>query len=133
MSNNVFEQAIRQHLRFKTVRGSITTEDLFTIHLRGPELSLNRIAVDLDKEIKSLGEVSFVDDKPQEDKKLDLALAVVKEVIKIRKAEEDEIAKRAEIKRKRQILIDQLADAELRELKNKTPEELRAELAALED
>ncbi|QYC52555.1 hypothetical protein [Salmonella phage SSBI34] len=129
---SIFEKASRAKLRFETQRGLITVEDLWQLPLKGNNVSLNSIAVSVDKQIKAAGEKSFVDDKTSVDERLELAMEIVKHVIKVRKEEiakqQEETAKR----QKREALLQQLADAEARELQKLTPEEIRKQLAELE-
>lgn len=129
---SIFEKASRAKLRFETDRGLITVEDLWNLSLKGGALSLNSIAVALDNRIKAAGEKSFVDDKTSVDERLELAMDIVKHVIKVRKEEIAEQQKATEKRQKREALLQQLAEAEAREREKLSPEEIRQQLAELE-
>lgn len=129
---SIFEKASRAKLRFETDRGLITVEDLWNLSLKGGTLSLNSIAVALDNRIKAAGEKSFVDDKTSVDERLELAMDIVKHVIKVRKEEIAEQQKATEKRQKREALLQQLAEAEAREREKLSPEEIRQQLAELE-
>ena len=62
----------------------------------------------------------------------ELQLEIVKHIIAVRIAENEAVAKRAELKQKRDRLLDLLAQKEEQQLMGKSVEEIRAELDALE-
>lgn len=127
---NIFEIAARAKLRFASKRfASLAIEDLFDLSLT----ELDEIAKGINRSINSEKEESFLsENKNAVRKDLELRLEIVKHIISVLEAER---AARQANKRKaeeRQKLIDSLAAAEQRELQSKTPEQLRAELAALD-
>lgn len=127
---NIFELAARGKIRFASKRfASLSVEDLFDLSL--PEL--DEIAKGINRSINSEKEESFLSqNKNAVRKDLELRLEIVKYVISVL---ENERAVREANKRKaneRQKLINALAAAEEREFQQKTPEQLRAELAAMD-
>lgn len=130
MSTNIFELAARSKLRFTTDRfSSITVEDLFHLSLR----DLDNVAKGINRQINAEKEESFLSqNKNAVRKDLELKLDIVKHVIEVIETEAAERVAAQSKAAQRQKLIDALAEAEQREVQSKTPEELRAELAALE-
>lgn len=91
---SVIEQGIRQHVRFQTCQGLLSTEDLFDLALEQPEkakqpvANLDTIAVELDNQLQSTSK-SFVRTKSKESTLTELKLEIVKYVIKIKVAEQE--------------------------------------------
>lgn len=127
---NIFEEASRKKLRFSTSRISgITVEDLWHMSLN----ELDGIAQSINRDIKASQEESFLSSKKTPiTKGRELALEIVKHVITTLEAEREQVKVKADRAKERQRLIDLLAEAEHREAASKTPEQLRAELAALD-
>ncbi|MDU8350814.1 hypothetical protein RYA05_02780 [Pseudomonas syringae pv. actinidiae] len=119
-TQNIFEQASRQKLRFDTGIGLLSVEDLWNLPLSTTNSSkpnLDAIAVDLNKALKGTEE-SFVSNK-KKDAILQLKFDLVKHIIDTRMQEVD--AKTKEAQRSAQIgKIDELIaakeDAALSEL-----------------
>lgn len=130
MSANIFEIAARAKLRFASPRfASLTTEDLFDLSLT----QLDEVAKGINRQINAEKEESFLSkNKNAVRKDLELKLEIVKSVIETIETEKAEAVAAQNKARERQKLIDALAEAEHREVQSKTPEELRAELAALD-
>jgi uncharacterized protein YfeS len=79
---SIFEKAVRAKLRYATDRGVVMTEDLFDISLG----ILNKMAMDLNKQVKASTEENFLDDVSEEDSRTKLAvLNTKKEEAKSRK------------------------------------------------
>lgn len=130
MSANIFEIATRAKLRFASPRfASLTTEDLFDLSLT----QLDEVAKGINRQINAEKEESFLSkNKNAARKDLELKLEIVKSVIETIETEKAAAVAAQNKARERQKLIDALAEAEHREVQSKTPEELRAELAALD-
>lgn len=129
-TTNIFEIAVRAKLRFATARfASVSVEDLFDLPLR----ELDEVAKGINRLINAEKEESFLSqNKNSVRKDLELKLEILKHIIGVK---ETETAERVAAQNKaiqRQKLIDDLAAAEQREQQAKTPEQLRAELAALD-
>ena len=127
---NIFEQAVRNKVRFNTPSGLITVEDLWDLKLTG-RLSLDTLAKSLNKQIKEEEEESFVVKKSQSNTILALMFELVKYVISV-KLEEQEASKNAvEVKARKEKLLSLLADKEEDDDKGKSKEELLEELSKL--
>lgn len=121
-----FEKAIKLKLRFKCPRGLLTIEDLYDIPLTEGDINLEKIAVDLYKELNEIAEISFVK-KTQNTKKdiIQLKFDIVKHIIDTRIKESQEKEKESEnmfIKNKIKKIIE---DKENEDLKNKSIDELK--------
>lgn len=130
MSTNIFETAARSKLRFSSTRfSSLSVEDLFDL----PLTHLDDVAKGINRQINAEKEESFLSqNKNAVRKDLELKLEIVKHVINVIETEAAERVARHNKATERQKLIDALAEAEQREQQAKTPEQLRAELAALD-
>ncbi|WP_439398782.1 hypothetical protein ACRQ5Q_15350 [Bradyrhizobium sp. PMVTL-01] len=135
MELNPIEYCLKRKLRFASNKGAnaLAVEDLFDLPLTSDtgRTNLNDIAKGINRTLADDGE-SFV---PSETKTANLEgtmmLEAVKRVIAIKVAERTEAAAAREKAAKREELLEALADAERGEMKKKTPDEIRAMLAAL--
>jgi len=130
---DIFEQAARRKLRFASSVGDLTAEQLWDLPLTHKSRpNLNELAIATAKELRDLGDFSFVDVKPDPRKDvLTLQLAIQKRVIEVKMAEAalaQEAAKRAERKQK---ILEALEKLEGNELASKSRDELLAELNGL--
>ena len=124
---NIFERASRTGLRFASVAGNLSVEDLWHVPLTSKvgNVNLNDIARGCNLTLKSQEEESFVDVPAKKNIAIQLAFDIVKHVIAVR-IEERDIAKATTEKAKvKQVLIDALAASQNRELGAKSPEELQ--------
>ena len=124
---NKFEQASRLMLRYKTSGGTLNTEDLWTLNLE----SLNTLAKAYNKQIKEAEEEDFLKTQGKAAKELELAFAIVKHILDVKKAEKEEKAIRVEKANKKariQEILDKKKDGAL---EAKSIEELEAELAGM--
>lgn len=102
---NIFEQASRIQLRFASAKGQLTVEHLWALPLTSnTSLSLDGLAVAVNRELKAQGEESFVETKDNPYKRqLQLSLDILKHIIGVRQAENaaklDERNRKAEIAR----------------------------------
>jgi|AGFT01.1.fsa_nt_gi hypothetical protein len=129
-TTNIFEIAVRAKLRFASPRfASLSVEDLFDLSLR----ELDDVAKGINRQINAEKEESFLSqNKNAVRKDLELKLEIVKHVIDVIETEAAQRVAQQQKAVQRQKLIDSLAEAEQREQQAKTPEQLRAELAALD-
>ena len=115
----MFKKAARMKLRFSSIKGLLSVEDLFDLPLnttRQGVVTLNGIALTIHKALKDEEEVSFVADTCNNDATMQLRMDIVKEVIKIKKDENSAklIAKDKADKKKRLLeLINSKQDEEL--------------------
>ena len=128
----MFEKASKFALRYmiaNRVNGKITTEDLWNLSLT----QLDSLAKSLNKELKAEAEESFIQKKTRANTELELKFEIVKHVITV-KLDEEARAKDAVSKReKRQRLLELITNKENEMLSSKSVDELRNELAHLDD
>lgn len=128
---SIFEEATRRHVKFDSVIGKITSEDLWDLPLkatRGP--SLYPIATALHGELKR-DIPDFLDDAERPDSETQLKFDVVKFVIESKKAEARAATELREKAEKRQQIMALIAEKQTGELKEKSIDELRNLLASL--
>lgn len=108
----MFEQAARLKLRFETPKGSLTVEDLFDLPLTSTRsgANLNDIAKSLNRTLKDAGEEDFVNKSATAaDEVLRLKFEIVKHVINVRLAENEDARTKAERKQKKEQLTEILS------------------------
>lgn len=130
---NIFEQALKQKLRFDTVRGNLTTEQLFDLPLQSKsnQANLDSIAIALDTELKETSQKSFVNNVSPNAAVLELKLEIVKYIIKERMELNKKRIEEQERLSKKQQLLDLINQKEQESLSSKSLEELKAELENL--
>ena len=117
----IYEKATRMKLRFPSVVGNLSVEDLWDLPLVNSKgVCLDDIAKAVNKELKQQQEESFVIKKENKMRKeLQLKLDILKHIIKIKldeeKAREEESLKRAE-KEKILKIIQMKEEKELMEM-----------------
>jgi hypothetical protein len=127
MTTNIFEQATRQGLRFATVRGLITVEDLWVLPLNSTKnVCLEGIAVAIYTELQAAPTVSFVNAGTAENTELTLKLDILKRIIEVKQAE-NAAKTTAVADRQHNAHIDELIlKAQNRDMEGKSIEELKA-------
>lgn len=133
MSTNMFEYATRAKLRFPSIKGELTVEQLWDLPLQAKTaFDLDNTARAVNAELKSVTEDSFVATKPNPAKAdLEIKLELVKHIISVRMAENEAarnaLARKAE-KEKLMGLLEKKQDAALESL---STEEIQKRLDAL--
>lgn len=126
-TDKMFELAVRSKMRFP-YKGQISVEDLWDLDVN----ALDGVFKTLNSKVKVSQEESLLQTRSKESEELMLQIEIVKHIVSVKLAEA-EARKNAEANRaKRQQILGILADKQESDLKNKTPEELQAMLAALE-
>lgn len=126
-TDKMFEIAVRSKMRFP-YKGQISVEDLWDLDVN----ALDGVFKTLNGKVKVSQEESLLQTRSKESEELMLQIEIVKHIVSVKLAEA-EARKNAEANRtKRQQILGILADKQESDLKNKTPEELQAMLAALE-
>lgn len=126
-TDKMFEIAVRSKMRFP-YKGQISVEDLWDLDVN----ALDGVFKTLNSKVKVSQEESLLQTRSKESEELMLQIEIVKHIVSVKLAEA-EARKNAEVNRaKRQQILGILADKQESDLKNKTPEELQAMLAALE-
>jgi hypothetical protein len=131
---SIFETASRKAFRFPSVKGELTTEQLWNLNLlANGGFDLNNVAIDLNKSLKAITEESFVSVKPNRGKTdLENKLEIVKHIIAVKQEEQAAARDKADKAAKREKLVQALANKEDEALNNLTPDEIRAKLAELD-
>lgn len=130
---NIFELASKQALRFPSVRGELTTEQLWGMHLQSKSgFDLDSVAKTVNASLKSVTEESFVATTTNPAKTtLELKMEILKHVIAAKLVENEEARTRAANAVKKEKLLAILGDKQDEALKSLSPEELQAQIAAL--
>lgn len=131
---DIFETASRKKLRFPTAVGDLTVEQIWDLPLTATNdrPNLDGLARETNRELKSLAEESFVDEKP-DPRKDDLALKldILKHVIGIRLAERDSAKKAVENAERKKRLLAALAAKDEQDLAGMSREDIEAEIAKI--
>jgi len=131
MSNNIF-QSLKQHLRYASIKGELTTEQLFELPLQSKSgFDLDSVARGINTELKAAGEESFVTAANPARTALALKLDVVKEIIADRQADNEAKAAASANAERRELLKGILAEKQNEALKALTPEQIAEELKKL--
>lgn len=130
---NIFEQATRQKIRFETGRGEISVEQLWDVSLQSRnEFDLDTIAKTINRQLKSVGEESFVSSKVNHYKTLlELKLEIVKYIIAVKLSEVEQSKERIARQEEKEKLMEILQNKEDLALHNLSPEELRKRIEQL--
>jgi hypothetical protein len=132
---NIFEYAARNRLRFASVRGELTVEQLWNdVPLRSrDDFNLNAIAKAANNALKAISEENFVETaRTPEHTRREMALEVVKYVIEAKLAAEAATKKRADNKAEREELLKILAEKQANKLSALSEKQLQARIAALD-
>ncbi len=132
---NIFEFATRTKLRFTSIRGELTVEQLWDVPLRSrDDFNLNMIAKATNKALKEVSEESFVETtKTAAHMRYETAMEVVKYIIDVKLAEETSAKNRAEKKQEKEKLLAILAEKQDGKLSELSEKELQKRIAALGD
>jgi len=129
---DLFADAVRAKVRFDTVRGCLSVEDLWDLPLTSPRgLSLDTLARTLYRELQETKEASFVDDPPPANTVAQLRFDLVKYIIDVKKAERQVAVMEAERAARKARLLKVLAHKQDAALEQHSIEELESMIAAL--
>ena len=133
MSTNIFESAARNKFRFPSLKGLLTTEQLYDVPLRsGDGFNLDAIAKDVNRSLRSSTEESFVPTtRTAEHVCLETKLEIVKAVINSKLEDEATAEKRKENKAVREQLLKALAEKQEGKLSKMSEAELVRRIEAL--
>lgn len=130
---SIFEQASRQKLRFPSLKGELTVEQLWDLPLQSKSgFDLDTIAKSVSRDLKAVTEESFVIETSPANTTLVLKLDLMKHIIAVRLAENAAAVNRAARAAERQKLLGVLADKQDESLKALTPAEIQQRLAELD-
>lgn len=131
---NIFEIASRKKLRFPSIKGELTVEQLWDLPLQSVnKFDLDSVARAVNSQLKAVTEESFVATSTSPEKSLyELQLDIVKHMIATRLAENEaarlKTARAEELKK----LTDILADKQDEALKSMSPDQIKARIAKLQ-
>lgn len=116
----MYKEATRLKLRYATIKGDISTEQLWDLSVD----DLDVIAVNLQEELEALGKKSFLTRRSNADKVLKIKFDVVFDILST-KVEEAELAKTAKDRKEHNAKIDALiAKKQEEQLENLSVDEL---------
>lgn len=132
---NIFEYTTRNKLRFASVRGELSIEQLWDVQLRSKDgFDLNTIAKTANKALKEVVEESFVESTSTPERtRRELTLEVIKHVIVVKVSEEESAKTRVAKRQEKEKLLSILAEKQAGVLSTLSAEELQKRIAALED
>lgn len=131
-SINTFERAVRLKLRFPTVRGGVSLEDLYDMPLTSRDgFNLDTVAKNLNRAVKNAEEESFVVKASRVSDELELGFGIVKHIIAVKMQEREDAETAAEKRERKQKILAVLAKKQDAALEGKTEAELVEELATL--
>jgi hypothetical protein len=130
---NIFERASRLKLRFDTPKGLLTAEDLWDLPLtsRTGKANLDDVARSLHRQVKESETESFVVKPAKADEDAQVAFDVVKHVIEVMLAENEEARIKTENREKKQRILELIAKKHDEALSAKSVEELQEMVTAL--
>ena len=130
---SIFEQASIQKVRFPSVRGELTTEQLWDLPLQSKnQFDLDTVAKEVNASLKAVTEESFVNTTTSPAKsKYELMLELVKHVIAFKLKANEEARNKAANTAKKDKLIAILGEKQDEALKALTPEELAKQISEL--
>ena len=131
---NIFERATRIKLRFASVKGSLSVEELWELPLASKvgQPNLDTLAIDVHRQLKAMAEESFVADSRNSNKApLELQLDVLKHIIAVKIQERDDKQSAAQRAEQRQRLTAALERKQDQALEGMSVEDIQKQLAAL--
>jgi hypothetical protein len=115
-----FKVATREGFRYQTAKGSLTTEQLWSLSLT----ELNDLAVSLDKQYEESGKKSFLVKRSVKDKTTKFKFDIVLDILNTLQEEEEERKQKAEDKLHNEKILALIQDKKEESLKNKSEKEL---------
>lgn len=130
---NIFKQATKLKLRFPSVRGDLTVEDLWDLPLTSKSnLSLDGVGKPIQKALREADEDSLVDVSTSSKNDLNsLRLAIIKEIISIKQEENLIKQNQAAIESQKALLKQALASKKVEEINSLSVEEIEKRIASL--
>lgn len=126
-TENLFEMATRNKMRFPSTKGELSVEDLWDLSDKDLDVVYKNLK---DQEVKS-SEESLLDDA-NVDPKLTAAIGIVRYIFTTKRNERLEAKELIDKKRNQQLYIDALSRRKLKDIDNMSVEELEAKIAELD-
>lgn len=132
-TETLFIYAARNKIRFTSIKGMLTVEQLWDLPLRsGDNFNLDAVAREANRQLKAATEESFVaTERTLEHTRLETALEIVKYIIACKLDEEAAAKKRADNKAEREALLRILADKQQDKMSKLSEAELKRRIEAL--
>ena len=124
----MYKKASKIKLKFQTSVGTIGVEDLWDLDVKILDTEYKK----LNKELKLTEEESLLKVQSSKNTLLNLKMSIIKDIVEDKLAQIDKQRLAAENKAKREKLMGILAGKEDEGLRSMSAEEIKAELAALE-
>lgn len=126
-TTNIFEYAVRNKVRFP-FKGMISVEDLWDLSLT----NLDSIYKTLNKQVKQSEEESLLSTKTSVDTELEVQIAVVKHIVSVKLAEQEEREKALAKNAQKQKIMSIIATKENEVLQNSSIDDLKKMLDELD-
>lgn len=123
----MYKVASKMKLRFATVKGNLSVEDLWDLSL----IALDKMAVAIDDEISKSPRKSFIAETTPENEVAKLKLNILKDIIETKMKEKNDKESEKRKQSERNKLLEILAKKEEASLENLSIEELRKKIAEL--
>jgi len=135
MDNAMYDIALRNKIRFASVKGLLTLEQLWDVPLRSrDEFDLDTVAKGVNRALKAMSEESFVATRRSLKQTFaETALELVKHVIAIKLDEEEKAGKRADRIKEREKLLDALEKKQDGKLDEMTEDDIKKRLGELDE
>jgi hypothetical protein len=134
---DLYKYAAQNKLVFPSSKGNLTVEQLFDLPLRSEvgKADLNSVAIGVSRDLKAMGEESFVEDLSANPQKMKLTamLNLVKDVITTKQAENASKLAKAQRAVERAKILDAIRAQDDKELSTATRADLEKKLAALDE
>lgn len=132
--SNLFEAATRRKLRFESTRGNLSVEDLWDLPLTSRDgCDLDSAAKSVNRALKAAGEESFVNTRANPQQRiLELKLDIVKHIIAVKIAEDQEKEAAAGRRAERERLVAILESKQEEKMQGMTERQIRARIAELD-
>ena len=132
-TTDIFKQATKLKLRFSSVRGDLTIEDLWDLPLTSKSnLSLDGVGKPIQKALRESDEDSLVDVPTTSKNELNsLRLAIIKEIISVKQEENLIKQNQAAIESQKAVLKQALASKKVDEINSLSVEEIEKRLASM--
>ena len=125
-TNKMFEIAVRNKFRFP-FKGAISVEDLWDLSVQ----QLDGIFKTLNSQEKKAQEESLLETRTPEDEVLKIKIEIIRHIVAVKLDEANQAERAKETRDQKQKILGILAEKQDENLRNKTPEELRAMLEQL--
>lgn len=125
-TNKMFEIAVRNKFRFP-FKGAISVEDLWDLSVQ----QLDSIFKTLKSQEKKAQEESLLDTRTPEDEALKIKIDIIRHIVSVKLDEAKQVERAKETRDQKEKILGILAEKQDEDLRNKTPEELRAILDKL--